>query len=352
MNKLLVIEDNEMVRENLCEILELANYKVESAVNGKAGVQKALEYQPDLIICDVMMPELDGFGVLKVMNQNPKLNHIPLIFLTAKADKADLRKGMSLGAEDYITKPFDDTDLLETIKIRLEKSQRIRQSFDHTDQGLQRFISEAKGQEKFEELSLEKEVRNYQAKDSIYEEGQIPRYLYFVIEGQVKICQMNDFGKELIISISKSGDFFGYHSLIQDSPYNNSAYTMTETSLRLIPKDDFRSLLYNNRDFTAQFVKMLSNNSEKVEKSLIDMAYGSVRKKVSNALLELCEKQNKIDSDYVKLSTTREDLASLAGTAKETLIRTLSNFKSEGVIEIEGKAIIIRDQSKLQNLIA
>lgn len=350
--KLLVIEDNEMVRENLCEILELANYEIEHAHNGKVGVQKALEFQPDLILCDIMMPELDGFGVLKVLNQNPKLYHIPLIFLTAKAEKEDLRKGMTLGAEDYITKPFDDVDLLETIRIRLEKSKRIKKSFDQTDDGLQRFFSEAKAQEQFEQLSLDKEVRNFQAKASIFEEGQQARYLYFVIDGQIKISQTNDYGKELITTICKPGDFFGYNSLIQETVYSNNATALQDASLRLIPKADFKSLLFSNRDFTAQFVKMLSNQSEKNEKTLIDMAYGSVRQKVSNALLELCTKDTSGSPDYIKLSISREDLASLAGTAKETLIRTLSDLKSEGVIEIDGKAIVIRDQSKLHSLIA
>lgn len=352
MDKLLVIEDNELVRENLCEILELANYEVENAENGKLGIQKALAYKPDLIICDVMMPELDGFGVLKIMNQNPKLNHIPLIFLTAKAEKEDLRKGMSLGAEDYITKPFDDVDLLETIKIRLEKSRRIKNSFDKTDRGLQRFFSEANAQEEFEKLSLDKEIRNYPPKAAVFEEDQLPRHLFFVIEGQVKVSKINDHGKELITSICKPGDFFGFNALIHNSPYSNSAFTMVDTSLRLIPKNDFSSLLYNNRDFAAQFVKMLSNHSEKVEKNLIDMAYGSVRKKVSNALLELHAKTDSPNPEYTKLSFSREDLASLAGTAKETLIRTLSDFKSEGLLEIDGKAIIIRDPSKLENLIS
>ena len=130
MQKILVIEDNQDVRENLAEILTLSNFDVITAENGKVGVQKALQESPDLIICDVMMPELDGFGVLHILSKKPKTADIPFIFLTAKAEKTDFRKGMNLGADDYITKPFDDMELLDAIEVRLKKTQRIKKIFD------------------------------------------------------------------------------------------------------------------------------------------------------------------------------------------------------------------------------
>ena len=110
MKNILLIEDNLEIRENTAEILELANYKVTTAENGKIGVQSALQQKPDLIVCDVMMPELDGYGVLHLVNKNPDLIGIPFIFLTAKAERTDFRKGMEMGADDYITKPFDDLE--------------------------------------------------------------------------------------------------------------------------------------------------------------------------------------------------------------------------------------------------
>ena len=125
MKKILIIEDNPDVRENTAEILELSNYEVVTAENGKEGVKAASEELPDLIICDVMMPELDGFGVLRILSQNPVTATIPFIFLTARTEKSDFRKGMSLGADDYITKPFDDVDLLNAIEIRLKKHEKF-----------------------------------------------------------------------------------------------------------------------------------------------------------------------------------------------------------------------------------
>jgi len=128
MKKILVIEDNLEVRENLAEILELSNYIVDIAVNGKEGVQKALSNPPDLILCDVMMPNLDGYGVVKILDSKPITSDIPFVFLTAKAEKSDMRKGMNLGADDYITKPFDDVELLDAIEmsfIIIEILQRV-----------------------------------------------------------------------------------------------------------------------------------------------------------------------------------------------------------------------------------
>ena len=121
MKKILVIEDNEEVRENLEEILELYGYDVDSAADGKIGVEKALKSPPDLILCDVMMPRLDGFGVLNILSKKSTTANVPFIFLTAKAEKTDFRRGMNLGADDYITKPFFKDELLAVIETRLKK---------------------------------------------------------------------------------------------------------------------------------------------------------------------------------------------------------------------------------------
>ncbi len=346
MKKILVIEDNLEIRENLCEILELANYDVISAENGKAGVEKAKSEMPDLILCDVMMPILDGFGVLKILNKTKDLNLVPVIFLTAKAEKEDLRKGMGLGAADYITKPFDDTELLEAIEMRLLKSEKIRNSFDKTPDGLQRFFSEAKANKEFEKLSENKEHRKYSKKEYIYQEGQTARWLYFVEDGQVKEYQTNNSGKELTTQLYKSGDFFGYHPLLNDCAYTNNAITVQATTLRLIPKEDFSLLLFNNRDFAAQFIKMIANRAENTESQLIELAYSSVRKKVANALIAYHD-----INPNASIDISREDLASKAGTAKETLIRTLSNFKSEGLITIDGSGINVINREDLYNII-
>src|SRR5687767_11630765 len=121
--KVLIIDDNQDIRENTSEILELAGYKTITAENGKKGVELAIKEKPDLVVCDIMMPELDGYCVLHLLRKNPETQYLPLIFLTAKTERSDFRKGMEMGADDYITKPFDDIELLNAIEARIKKAE-------------------------------------------------------------------------------------------------------------------------------------------------------------------------------------------------------------------------------------
>jgi len=143
MKTILLIEDNNEMRENTSEILELAGYNVLAAENGKFGVDLALKNTPDLIICDVMMPELDGYGVLHILSKNHKTAGIPFIFLTAKAEKEDFRKGMNLGADDYITKPFNDVELLDALETRFRKTELLKKEFSKNIEGLNEFLNKA-----------------------------------------------------------------------------------------------------------------------------------------------------------------------------------------------------------------
>ena len=150
MKKILLIEDNKDVRENTAEILILAQYNVITAKNGKEGVELAQKEKPDLIICDIMMPVLDGHGALHLLSKNDETSSIPFIFLTAKAERSDYRKGMEMGADDYLTKPFDDVELLSAIESRFRKNDIlktdiIKKEFTKNISGINDFINEAKG---------------------------------------------------------------------------------------------------------------------------------------------------------------------------------------------------------------
>ncbi len=125
MKKILVIEDEAQMRRNLITILRLEKFEPLAAENGKAGVDLARQAKPDLILCDVMMPELDGYGVLKELHNDPATMNIPFIFLTAKGEKSDLRSGMNLGADDYLIKPVDKADLLRAIRARLARAEQL-----------------------------------------------------------------------------------------------------------------------------------------------------------------------------------------------------------------------------------
>jgi len=122
MKKILIIEDEPEMRRNIATILRLEKYQPLTAEHGRLGVEMALKENPSLILCDVMMPELDGYGVLHAIRANQSTEATPFIFLTAKGEKPDIRAGMNLGADDYLTKPVAKTDLLNAIAARLARA--------------------------------------------------------------------------------------------------------------------------------------------------------------------------------------------------------------------------------------
>jgi len=129
-SKILIIEDQDSIRMNLLELLDAEGYEVMGAENGRVGVELAREFHPEVIISDIVMPELDGYGVLQALRQDPTTATIPFVFLTAKADKSDLRQGMNLGADDYLVKPFAQHELLDAISARLDKHSQVSAHFE------------------------------------------------------------------------------------------------------------------------------------------------------------------------------------------------------------------------------
>lgn len=350
MKKILLIEDNKAVRENIVEILEMANYHALSAENGKIGVEIANKEQPDLIICDIMMPELDGYGVLHLLSKNPKTSTIPFIFLTAKADRTDFRKGMEMGADDYITKPFDDIELLNAVEIRLKKNEFIKSEFTNNIEGLTHFLNTAKSGH-VDLTKGDREILHLSKKQIIYQEGHRPSSLYYVSKGKVKTYRINDDGKEFITALYKEGDFFGYTPLLEETLYNDNAEVLEEAELLVIPRIEFLALLNNDNQLAKKFIKLLSQNVLEKEEQLLNLAYNSLRKRVANGLLLVYDKFKNSPDDKPKLEMSREDLAQIVGTATESLIRTLSDFKSEKLIEVTGGKISVVDENRLRHLL-
>lgn len=348
MKKILVIEDNTEVRENIAEILELSNYKVFTAANGKAGVQVAVKEIPDLIVCDIMMPELDGYSVLHLLSKHIETYGIPFIFLTAKSEKTDLRKGMEMGADDYITKPFDGIELLNAIEVRLKKSASIKHHTAKGNEDINAFINDAKMSGTIKLTSDEREMYDYKKKEVVYAEGQRPKAVYYIKTGKIKIYKTNEDGKELITNIFTNGDFFGYTYILEEINYKENAQVLEDAELMLIPKDDFITLVSGDSQVAKQFIKIITHNVLDKEETLLNLAYNSLRKKVAHQLIQMFDKFKREDDTSIHLS--RENLAQAAGIATESLIRTLSDFKSEKLIDIKGSSIIILDENKLRNL--
>lgn len=151
MKKILVIEDEVQIRENVAEILSLSGFKVIAAETGLKGLRLAKMNLPDLILCDIMMPELDGLQLIKALREESSTVTIPVIFLTAKADAIDVRCGMTLGADDYLTKPFEISQLLSAIETRLQRQEALNQQVMKERQRTMQFRQEAQqSQQKFE----------------------------------------------------------------------------------------------------------------------------------------------------------------------------------------------------------
>ena len=351
MKKILLIEDNDNIRNNTAEILELSNYKVIVAENGKIGVEKAIEHTPDLIICDIMMPVLDGYGVLHAVQKNDAIKNTPFIFLTAKTERSDFRKGMELGADDFITKPFDGTELLNAVDSRLKKLDLLKQELSPGLEGLQYLMQASIGKNVLQSLTEDRNINKYKKKQTVYSEGNHPNSLYYVLKGKVKAYRSNEDGKELVTDVFCPGDFFGYVALLEETVYKDTAVALEETELAVIPKEDFEELVNNNKEVAQKFINLLAKNISAKENQLLALAYNSLRKKVAEALMLLQQKYQQTKEEDFIIDISRENLANIAGTAKESLIRTLSDFRSEQLIDIKKDgSITIINQKKLEGL--
>lgn len=347
MKKILIIEDNAEIRENTSEILSLAGYEVIAAENGRIGVDLATKQVPDLIMCDIMMPELDGYGVLHILSKKDTTASIPFIFVTAKTEKADIRKGMELGADDYLTKPFDDTELLNAIEARLRKHEIRNKEYQPTSAGLDAFIADAQKILSLKDIGKERKVKQVKKKGEIFSEGDAALSVFLVQSGEIKTFKSHPDGKELITNLYKKNDFFGFEPILENTDYPESAVALQDSELVVIPKQDFLTLLYSHKDVSAAFISFLCKKVADKEKQLVNLAYSSVRQRTAEALLKTSQLKEQKDS----ISISREDLAKIVGTASESVIRVLSEFKDEGLIEIDGGRIKILQPAKLEKVV-
>lgn len=347
MHKVLLIEDDTAVRENTAELIELAGYEVTTAPNGKIGVSTAKNTLPHIIICDIMMPELDGYGVLKALSEDPTTKHIPFVFLSAKTEHKDIRKGMDLGADDYLTKPFEEHDLISAIESRLAKAAILKEEREKAaateDASALRSLNDLKNyvDDNGKEITFKKG-------ELIFEQGNHSNYIYLLNKGIVKCHKIDESGKELTTALYKEDDLFGYASLLQNIPYQESATAIENCELVAVPKEELKEVLNKNHRVNFDLINLLSDNISEIKDQLLQMAYGSVRKKTAATILQFAEKMNKKNNESIKIS--RSDLASVAGIATESLIRTLSAFNKEGLIDIEGRNIKIVDLESLKEV--
>lgn len=350
MKKILVIEDNTEIRENVSEILSLAGYDVTTAENGKVGIELATKHTPDLVLCDIMMPMLDGYGVLHLFNKDSKLSSVPFIFVSAKASRDDFRKGMDMGADDYITKPFNQSELLSAIESRMKKTELLKSEYSTDANGLSNFMKDVKTVANVQLTSEDNDTQEVKKKGVIYTEGTKPRYLYMLTNGKVKTFRMNADGKELITGIYSAGDFVGYTALLEDSLYTDNAEALEDTKLVLIPKANFVEIINSGNEVVKKFVQILSRNLVEKEEQLINLAYNSLRKRVATGLIQVFEKYKADAKNESSFKISRENLAQFVGTPTESLCRVLGDFRSEKLVDLKEGKIEILQESKLRNL--
>lgn len=348
MKTILLIEDDIVLRENTAELLELSDYKVITAPNGKIGIQTAKQELPHLIVCDIMMPEVDGYGVLEAMALEDATKHIPFIFLSAKTEHKEVRRGMDMGADDYLTKPFDETELLSAIESRLAKSKimAMRETSSVSNQPM----ADEDGPRNLNQLKNffcdEGQESQYKKGETIYRAGDHSNSLFLILDGVVKTHTMDDSAKELITGLYKADDFLGFTSFDDNIPYVETATAMEKTEIVAISKTYVRDILKRSQDVSMELMNLLADNLSLVKEQLVQMAYSSVRKKTARTILQFVELMDTKHNDSIRIS--RSDLATTAGIATESLIRTLSDFKKTGLIEIEGRDIRVLDVEGLR----
>ena len=349
MKTILLIEDDMVLRETTEEILELENYKVVTASNGVRGIEQARIMLPDLIICDIMMPELDGYDVFKLLSEEEKTKKIPFIFMSAKTEIKDIRKGMDLGADDYLTKPVEEELLLSAIESRLAKAELLNEAL---------IVEETSEEPKdlYEDIVNLDDLKNYfcdfgtsktyKKGEFIYRAQKKSNNVYLIYKGKIKGVKIDEFGKELIISINKDDEFFGFSAIFNNATNYESAIAMEQVEIMVVPKSTVLEILKNNYKLSLEIFQLISENLTEVKDQLLQMAYGSMRRKTAKTILKFANKMKHKPTDNINIS--RRDLASVAGIATESLIRTLTDLKKEGLIEIEGRNIRIIDMEKLE----
>lgn len=346
--KILIIDDNKEICENIHELLELAGYMAFTANNGKKGLALAHEHKPNLILCDIMMPELDGYGVIRALQNIPGMVGIPFIFMSAKAERSDFRAGMDLGADDYLTKPFNGDDLLKVVDARLRKSKLIRTIADEDEKRIQ---SVTTGTWEWKTaLSENRTIKKIRKKDMLFMEGEPSNFLYFLISGKIKVYKANELGKEYIIDIYKDGDLLGDTSLLESSMHKESAIAIEESEVAWIPRNDFLKLLELYPEMNGKFIKIMSNNYFEAEEKLLRLAYDSARKRVAEAIIFIYKKYKSVNEYNLSFSLQRDNISALSGISPESVSRNLTDFRSEGLIETCNGMIKILDLKKLEAL--
>jgi CRP/FNR family cyclic AMP-dependent transcriptional regulator len=349
MKKILLIEEQQETADNLRELLGLSNYAVIRAVNGGQGVRMAVAERPDLIISDVDLPVLDGYGVIHALQQYPETRSIPVIILTTLTGKDDFRRAMMAGADDYLCKPYDGVELLRSIDACLGKhGRRVLESHP----GENALFGGSSGEEEGRSWHPgDREARYFGKKAVLYQEGQRASQVWYIVNGKVKTFLINNDGKELITHIYGPGDCVGYIAAVRGGSYTDNAKVVEDANLIIISRPEFLDILASDSVLARQLIRWLARNATEKEAGLLNLAYSSLRKKVANGILSLYDHFRGLEANKSFIMVSRDNLAAIVGAAPESLTRTLSDFKKEKLIDMSDGRIYLLDETGLRNMI-
>ncbi|TDQ76385.1 response regulator [Sphingobacterium yanglingense] len=337
MKNILIIENDPDLLGKYSDILRNSGYEVTAALNSKLGINLAISKLPSLILCNTVLSDIDGFGVLSVLSRNPSTTKIPFVFLNALSTPDIVKKGIACGADDFVTKPFQGGQLVRSVEARINKNKNqtslpiseVDNIHPHNGKGLEKLI----------DLISQCKIRHIKKKQMLYYESDHSQWLYLLIEGCIKTLKLTDDGRQMITGLYKPKSFIGLDTLLLDDPWLESAEATQNSSLYFISKSAIIDLLNEHVELNQHFIKILSANLHEKEDQLIELAYESVRKRLAQVLVRLNKDAVPID----QLDICRDELAGLAGIAIETVSRILTDFKERGLIERNGSQIQIID---------
>jgi len=343
MKKILIVNDKSLVREELLELFWQSNYQVIITSSGNEVEQLALKHSPDLILYDNIRPEFNEYSVSHHIQPNSIIKQRYFIF---KKSNAENSKVSVEGIANKMLHHSNASDLLHSIECSLDNSPVDN---DGQTEKMQSFleITETNPKRALKNFVEGRRVQWFNRNQTIFYEGNHPKNIFYIQKGKVKVYKMNEDGKELIVRLCGENEFFGYVSILENTTYKVSAKAIERCEIAIIPRSDFDSMINTNALVLKKFIQMLAGEVGDYEQMLLGMAYNSLRKKVAETLLRLTAKFEQQNPEQNCLKVSRPTLAALAGTATESLIRTLSDFKKEKLIDITDGNIKILDSLKL-----
>jgi CRP-like cAMP-binding protein/ActR/RegA family two-component response regulator len=343
MTKILIIDDDSVFRKVSAEVLKVAGYEVELAEDGKAGVIIAQSTLPDLILCDVKMSDLDGYGVLKILSKTKETAAIPFIFISSLKESKDIRKGLYSGSDDYLIKPVEPSELIDSIEKRLE---RIKLWNDNiSDKGFNRLFKYKKIDAFLSAFFADRKLKSLKKKDKLYYENDFANHTYYIVSGKIKTVKTDSYGKEYVTDILLPGNILGFLPIKENGEHRETAIAMEASILSVVPKHEFTDFLKREPSFSYALIEFLAENMAEKENRMLQLAYATVKERVAETLLYFHDKN--LDTNPIS-GISRDDLASIVGTTKESLVRALSEFKKDGSIKSSTKNIAINDIKTLR----